>query len=95
MLETFPDDLGGVRPGAVGVRVVALPGNHVFIHELQVLQTEVILDEAGDEVLPEDIAGHLPAEIRVGPRTVVAMGEVGALQQVGNPADTAFGQGHA
>ncbi|MNR51492.1 hypothetical protein D3C85_1711690 [compost metagenome] len=73
------------------MRVVALPGNHVFIHELQVLQAEIVLDEAGDEVLPEDIAGHLPAEIRVGPCTVVAMGEVGTLQQVGNPADATLG----
>ena len=57
-----------------------------------VLQPELVVDEAHDEMLAEDLAWHFAAEAGVSPRAVVQVGEVAALEEIGNPADAAFRQ---
>ena len=85
-----PGGFRGMRPRAIGVRVVAFPGHHVFVHEVQILKAKLILNEAGHKVLEEDIARHLPAEICVGPGMVMAMREISTLQQIGHPTNAAL-----
>ncbi len=73
--------------------VVGFPGDLVDVHELGVVQAKYVVDEAGDEVAFEQVAWEHAVEVAVGPGFVVAVGEVGAFEQIRNPADAAFGEG--
>ena len=59
-----------VRPGGVGVRVVALPRDVVDPDEVPQLYADRVGDEAGQEVLAENLARQLVAEVLAGPRVV-------------------------
>ena len=54
----FISDLRGGRPGRVGVGVVALPHHVVHVQEVAAGHTELVVDEAGQDVLVEDLAGE-------------------------------------
>ena len=53
---------------------------------------EVVLDEAQDHALHEDLARQLVAEVGERPRLVRLVRVVDALEEVGDPADPAFGE---
>ena len=73
--------------------VVALPRDVVDVQELTALDTEGVVDEAGDDAVLEDLARQLVAEVLTGPLAVVLVDVVDALEGVGDPADAALGEG--
>ncbi|MCY1531176.1 hypothetical protein D9M68_663940 [compost metagenome] len=93
VLEGVEQHVSGFRPDGIRVRVVAFVGDVVFADVLEVLQAEAVVDEAGLEVFAEHIARLLAAEVGVGPGLVMLVDEVRALEEVGDPADAALGQG--
>ena len=65
--------LGRLRPGGVGVRVVALPRDRVDVRACaRSGDAERVVDEAGDDVLVEHLARQLVAEVLAGPGVVAA-----------------------
>ena len=72
--------------------VVALPRDHVDADVVAVLEAEFVVDEAGDDLFPEEFARKLVAEVLVGPGLVVFVDVVGAFQQIGDPADAPLGE---
>ena len=90
--EVLGQLLGGEGPRRVGVRVVALPHHVVHVEEVAARHAELVVDEAGEDVLVEDLAGELVAEVLAGPGVVAAVVVVNALEEVRDPADPALGQ---
>ena len=88
-LQRLPNVFGRVRPRAVGVRVVTLPGDVLDTDVVAQPEAGVVVDEAGEDALLEDLAGELVAEVLQRPRAVTLVRVVRALEPVGNPADTA------
>ena len=74
------------------MRVVALPRDHVEADVVDQLEAGRVVDEARDDVLVEDLARELVAEVLVRPRLVVLVGEVDAVEEVRDPADAALGE---
>ena len=60
-----------------------------------VVDPERVVDEAGDDALLEQLAGQHVPEVLAGPLVVVLVDVVDALERVGDPADTAFGEREA
>ena len=58
------------------------------------LDADRIADEAGQEVLPEHLAGEPAAEVLQRPGAVHLEGPVDPREEVGDPPGAAFGQGH-
>jgi hypothetical protein len=77
------------------VGVVALPGDVVDADLVPQLHADGVGDEAGEEVLPEHLARQLVAEVLAGPEVVHVVGAVDAVEEVGDPAGAALGQGDA
>ena len=82
-----------MRPGAVGVWVVALPGDPVDADLVAQGDPGVVIDEAGREVAAEDVGRRQPTEVGAGPGVVMAVRVIHALEGVGNPADATLGEG--
>ena len=89
-VDAGPQIFRAVRPDRVRVGIVAFPHDEVRIHVVDILQTELVIDEAGDDVVLEHVAGTLGAKVGIGPFVVVFVREIGPFQEVGNPADSAF-----
>ena len=86
------EQLVGVGPGAVLVRVVGLEQHVVDADEVALLETGRIVDRAEPEVALHDLAGR---ELDALPRAVdrlVAGHVVEPVEQAGDPAEPAFGQ---
>src|SRR5437588_4454544 len=92
-LQVLHSQLGGLRPRRVGVGVVALPGDVVQVQVMAVLHPEGVVDEAGDDLLVEDLRRQLSAEVLVRPHVVVVVHVVDPLEEVRDPSDAAFGKG--
>ena len=82
--------LGRVGPEAVGVRVVALPGDDVDPDVVAQLQRRRVGDVAGERVLAEHVARQLVAEVAAQP-PLVGVVPVAAVEVEGDPADAALG----
>src|SRR3546814_7610087 len=59
VLELAPEQLRRLRPGGVGVRVVALPGDEVDPDLVAELEARRIGDEARQDLLAEHVGGEL------------------------------------
>src|SRR3546814_19464803 len=59
VLELAPEQLRRLRPGGVGVRVVALPGDEVDPDLVAELEARRIGDEARQDLLAEPVGGEL------------------------------------
>ena len=83
--------LGRVGPEAVGVRVVALPGDDVDADLVAQLQRRRVGDVAGQRVLAEHVARQLVAEVAAQP-LLVGVVPVAAVEVERDPADAALGE---
>src|SRR6478609_6820566 len=92
LLEHLIELLWRSRPHRVAVRVVSLPADVVYADIVAQLHTDVIGDETGQEVIPEDLRGLLLAEVLPRPRRVHLVRAVGALEEVGDPAGATLRQ---
>src|SRR3546814_1747770 len=65
VLELAPEQLRRLRPGGVGVRVVALPGDEVDPDLVAELEARRMGVEAGQDLLREHVGGGLalPTEV--------------------------------
>src|SRR3954454_3031717 len=81
-----------VRPRRVGVGIVELPAHVVDPDAVAQLHPDGVVDEAREEVLAEDLARQLVAEVLSGPEVVELVRAVDALEEVGDPAGTPFRQ---
>jgi hypothetical protein len=73
--------------------VVALPHHVVHVEEVAARHPELVVDEAGEHVVVEDLAGQPAAEVLPRPRVVAPVVVVDPLEEVRDPADPALGQG--
>ena len=89
-VEALHQVLRGLWPDRVRVRIVALVADVIDTDRVAVLDAEAIVDEAGDEVLAEDVGGLAAAKVGVRPLMVMLEGEVGPLEEIGDPADAAL-----
>ena len=87
--------LGGCGPHRVRVRIVGLPGDVVDSDAVAHGDADRVTDEAGEEVLTEDLAREPAAEVLQRPGPVHVVGPVHPLEEVGDPAGAAFGERHA
>ena len=94
-IDRGPEVFRHIGPDGVAVRIIAFVGDHVGVHVIEVLHPELVVDEAADDVPLEHVGRTLAAKVGEGPFVVVCIGEVGALEEIGHPADPPFGQGHA
>ncbi len=92
LFEDLVELLGGTGPHRIRVRVVGFPADVVDTDVVAQLHTDMIGDEAGQEVIAEHLRGLLRAEILTRPRRVHLIGAISALQEVGNPAGAALTQ---
>ena len=93
-LHLLLGDLAGVRPGRVGVRVVALVGDVVDADGVEVLQPVRVVEEAAVDVLAEQLARRLRHLVGdAAPAAVLLPHHVGPLEDVRDPADLALGVG--
>ena len=87
--ELLGDVLGGVRPHAVGVRVVGAPHQGLDAHVVDQLGADAVELEGG-LALPPPVVARLHLEPEVG-EAVLPL-EVHAVERVGNPADAALAE---
>ena len=80
------------RPRRVGVRVVLLPADVVDTDVVAQLEPDRIGDEAREDVLAEDISRRAIAEILPRPEVMHVVGAVDAIEEIGDPAGSAFGE---
>src|SRR5262245_40604694 len=85
--------LRGVRPRAVGVRVVRLPAHVVDVELVEQLHADPVVDEAAEDPLAEQV-GRVRAlrELVTHPPVVPLERVLGAPQEVRDPPDVAFGE---
>src|ERR1700761_3868206 len=89
--EVLGQQLAGVRPVGVRMRVVALEHDVVDADAVPLLDARLVGDETAVDVLPEELRGELVG-VDVAPVLVPAPGVVDALPQIRHPADAAFGE---
>src|SRR5882757_791465 len=92
--DAAPQMLRRARPRRIRMRIVRLPTDGVDPDVLSIAQSKVVIDEACDDMPSKHIAGLFLAEIRMGPGPMLGVGEIRALEEVGNPADPPFGERH-
>ena len=71
--------------------IVALPRHHVHVQRILAEQPELVVDEAGEDVVVEDLAGKPVAEILACPCVVAVVVVVNPFEKVRDPADSALG----
>ena len=85
--------LGGIRPVGVAVREVGLPAEIVDVEMVDQLDADRVRDEAAEHVLQEHVRRtRAVRELVAGPAGMPALDVLGAPEEVGDPADVAFGQ---
>src|SRR5579864_6257689 len=82
-----------IGPVRVRVRVVRLPGDAVDPDVVAVFEAGHVIDEATPDVLTEQVR-RARVEVDAGVVLVPLPRVVDALEQIGHPADAAFGQSH-
>ena len=94
MLDRLPQTFRHFRPQRIRMRVVAFIGDVVLADRIQMFfrPNASSMKQVRKCRLNTSLGLTCP-EARVGPGLVPPVGEVGALHEVGNPADAAFGQG--
>ena len=88
--EGMRQQVCGVWPCTVGVGIIALPGHTVNANLVTQIDTSLIVDKAGREVLVEQLSWGLATKISTGPSAVVAVGVIHALKGVRDPTNTTF-----
>src|SRR5690554_7986582 len=46
--KVVPSCFRGMRPCAIRVRVITFPSHHVLVHEIEILEAELVLNEASN-----------------------------------------------
>ena len=92
VFNTVPQYICSIGPYTIGMWVVSLKADNVFANIGVILNAELVIDKASNEMFFKHLARLFTAKAHIGPACMLLKRKVGTLQQIRNPTNAAFSE---